>query len=246
MHQTSCGDTYLVALPEFLKPTGLHFSFHASGECHIRTVKPRLNADLPNINELATHFQRQAIPALETIIRPPKQGYPALIMILPHPERFVMKSFGNRYIMDFAGAFDASIIASIDDTANLAPALQQLKTNGYINGNAVVMITTESGEISTYYSSDIAGKLNHVPSSGWLREVARFQGIIATFDNQRGQLPKFMQVAFKPLFKPIQELMDAFFALNIPIGQSTKIKSFEHVIENLSTHIEKKELIRID
>lgn len=246
-HQTSRGDAYLILLPKLFKPTGLHFSFHASGKWHIGTEKPEYNVNLPNMDELATYFQEKTIPTLETTIRPPRQGYQALILILPNPKNFVVEPIRKRYIMDVAALFDASTIAAIDDTSNLAPALQQLKANGYINENAAVTIMTESGEISIYRSSNIVSKLDHVPNSGWLHEVEKYQGFITTFETPRnGELPRALEIAFRPLFKPIRELMDTLFASNVQIRQSIKIEEFKHIIEKLGKRIKKKEPILIN
>lgn len=105
---------------------------------------------------------------------------------------------------------------------------------------------TESGEITTYRSLDIASNLDNIPSSGWLHEVTKFGGAITTFDNQRREPPEFVKAAFKPLLKPIQEFADALSKSNIEIGQSAKTERFERVLENLSTQIEKKEPISIN
>jgi hypothetical protein len=247
IHRATRGDIYLVMFPELFRPTGLHFSIHGSGSWHVGTEKPHLNYPLPRMEELSKHFQDNASGIFEAMVKPPKPGYPALIWILPDPEGFVVTSRGNRYILDASAALDASTIAAVDDTANLADALLQLRTTGYIDRNsAVTIISLESGEISIYRPWDTACEADVRACPTWQRELSKYRGFIATFETpSHGSLPRCIETpVFKPLLEPMEELFESLPA-QLPIGCSPKIRKFERHLEELGKRAQRKEVLHL-
>jgi hypothetical protein len=150
--------------------------------------------------------------------------------------------------LDASAALDASTIATIDDTANLADALLQLRTSGYIDGNsAVTIISLESGEISIYRPWNTAYENEVQACPTWQRELSKYRGFITTFETpSHGSLPRYIETPmFKPVVEPMEELFESLPASKLPIGCSPKIREFERHLEELGKRVQRKELLHL-
>lgn len=140
---------------------------------------------------------------LDALITSPKGSRKALIIAIPDFSRIVLR-MGNRTIIPIKEIYDSATVALVNDTSNLAAALETLRKNGFlINSELVGIIDLETFETSFFIplNKNISG------SSRWCNEINKYGGIITSLGENHSQLPPIFDT---PILRSITDPMKDF------------------------------------
>lgn len=178
------------------------------------------------------------------MVTPPQPGYKALIFTISDLEPLLVRLTPTRFIMNMSTLAEKTTIASIEDTANLPYALEQLRRAGYLTPKGIAFIyNLETGGQTLYFpTGKPIANVSGIDSTG-LREIQRYQGFISTHgsNNQDGQL-SLEAPLLKPISNAAREISETLKLRDTQILESPKLKTFEARLNEVDNLLRKKKI----
>jgi hypothetical protein len=163
--------TYLIPVPDLID-SGLHFSFHPTGEIHLKDRDEGVIARINLRDVTPALFDGKLERLLSTFLQPPKAGKAAEGVIVPAKVFEQLGSVGSIA----KGADDVVLVADelvgaldkveIEDTGRLAVSLAWLRAQGYLKGRALLMLNVDGSKRATVFMNvfDTPPRANPAPN----------------------------------------------------------------------------------
>jgi hypothetical protein len=184
---------------------------------------------------------------VQTFFKSPSSGR-LLISVLPNPERFIIELSPTRITMDTRSAFDAMILATVEDYKSLPYAFEVLRNYGYLKPReSVTILNLDSGEVSIFHPwqiNDTRNLMKSYPKTPY--EIYRYEGMITTYDPSKPEEHPFIKSKiFRPWVDPIKEMMKRLSQANVTMIKETMFEKFDNLLVQYTSILDRKRIIQI-